>query len=230
MPDRNIVCLFDIDGTLLSTGGAGRAAFESALVDDFGLGELRGNVQMSGRTDRGIAGDLFRVHGVEDSPENWTKLRAFYLGRLPKSLADRPGRVLPGVLTLLEELDRLPHVTLGLLTGNIAEGARIKLSHFDLFHRFRFGAFGDVQRDRDGIARDAISLVRQHVAPDHPADRIWIIGDTPLDVQCARAIGAKAVAVATGIHSVDDLAPSVPDFLVADLREVADLMEIWTAA
>jgi phosphoglycolate phosphatase len=230
MPDRNIVCLFDIDGTLVSTGGAGRAAFEGALVEDFALGTLRGNVQMSGCTDRGIAGDLFRVHDVEDSPENWQKLRTRYLGRLPNALAERPGRVLPGVLTLLDELDRLPHVTLGLLTGNIAEGARVKLSHFDLFHRFKFGAFGDVQRDRDGVAREALTLVRQRVGPDHPADRIWIIGDTPLDVQCARAIGAKAVAVATGIHSVDDLAPSVPDFLVADLRQVAELMEIWTAA
>jgi phosphoglycolate phosphatase len=230
MPDRNIVCLFDIDGTLVSTGGAGRAAFEAALVEDFALGTLRGNVQMSGRTDRAIAGDLFRAHDVEDSVENWQKLKACYLGRLPNALAERPGRILPGVLPLLEELVRLPHVTLGLLTGNIAEGARVKLSHFDLFHRFRFGAFGDVQRDRDGVARDALALVRQHVVADHPADQVWIIGDTPLDVQCARAIGAKAVAVATGIHSVDDLAPSVPDFLVADLRQVAELMEIWSAA
>lgn len=230
MSDRNIVCLFDIDGTLVSTGGAGRAAFEAALREEFGLDALRGNVPMSGRTDRAIAGDLFRVHDIEDTTENWQRLRGGYLGRLPAALAERPGRVLPGVVALLDELERFAHVTLGLLTGNIAEGARVKLSHFDLFHRFRFGAFGDVQRDRDGVAREAEQLIRQHVAADHPADRIWIVGDTPLDVQCARAIGARAVAVATGVHSVDDLAPSVPDFLVADLCDVAEIVEIWTAA
>jgi phosphoglycolate phosphatase-like HAD superfamily hydrolase len=226
----HVVCLFDIDGTLVSTGGAGRAAFEAALVQDFALGALRGNVAMSGRTDRAIAGDLFRVHGVDDSVENWQRLRAAYLGRLPASLAERPGRVLPGVAELLAQLGEVRHVALGLLTGNTAKGAELKLGHFDLFRHFRFGAFGDEHLDRDAVAREAFELARQHVAADHPADRMWIVGDTPLDVQCARAIGANAVAVATGVHSLDDLASSKPDYLLPDLGDIADLMEIWAAA
>lgn len=225
-----IVCLFDIDGTLVSTGGAGRAAFEAALVEDFALGTLRGNVAMSGRTDRAIAGDLFRVHGVDDSPENWQRLRAAYLARLPASLEQRPGRVLPGVAELLAQLAKLEHVALGLLTGNTARGAQLKLGHFDLFRHFRFGAFGDEHRDRDSVAREAFELSRRHVAHDLPPERIWIVGDTPLDVQCARAIGARAIAVATGVHTVDDLAASAPDHLLADLADAADLIEMWAAA
>ncbi|MEX2187669.1 MAG: HAD family hydrolase [Pirellulales bacterium] len=226
----HVVCLFDFDGTLLSTGGAGRAAFEAALVEDFALGSLRGNVAMSGRTDRSIAGDLFRAHGVDDSPENWQRLRTAYLGRLPDSLAQRPGRVLPGVAELLAELGRHDRFTLGLLTGNTAVGAQLKLGYFDLFRHFRFGAFGDEHLDRDSVAREALRLIRRHVAADHPAEQVWIIGDTPLDVQCARAIGAKAVAVATGVHSLDDLAASKPDHLAADLGNVAELMAMWSAA
>lgn len=226
----HVVCLFDIDGTLVSTGGAGRAAFEAALVEDFALGALRGNVAMSGRTDRAIAGDLFRTHGVEDSIENWQRLRTAYLGRLPASLAERPGRVLPGVAELLAQLGGLDHVALGLLTGNTAQGAQLKLGYFDLFRHFRFGAFGDAHLDRDAVAREAFDLVRRYVAADHPADRVWIIGDTPLDVQCARTIGAKAVAVATGVHSLDELAASEPDHMLPDLVDVAELMAIWAAA
>lgn len=225
-----IVCLFDIDGTLVSTGGAGRAAFEAALVEDFALGALRGNVAMSGRTDRAIAGDLFRVHGVDDSAENWQRLRAAYLSRLPAALAARPGRVLPGVAGLLAELGGSGRFALGLLTGNTAAGARLKLGHFGLFDHFRFGAFGDEHLDRDSVAREALELVRRHVAADYPAEQIWVVGDTPLDVECARAIGARAVAVATGVHSADELAASEPDYLMPDLADVAALLKIWAAA
>lgn len=226
----HVVCLFDIDGTLLSTGGAGRAAFEAALVEEFTLGALRGKVNMSGRTDRSIAGDLFRAHDLEDSAENWQRLRTAYLSRLPASLAERPGRILPGVAELLAALEQQPHVRLGLLTGNLAEGARRKLGHFDLFDRFAFGAFGDVHLDRDSVAREAFEIVRRQVHDEHPADRVWVIGDTPLDVQCARAIGARAIAVATGVHPLEELAACKPDHATADLSNLGPLLNLFAAA
>jgi phosphoglycolate phosphatase-like HAD superfamily hydrolase len=223
------VCLFDVDGTLVTTGGAGRAAFEAALVEDFALGSLQGNVAMSGRTDRAIAADLFAVHGVADSAANWDRLRAAYLSRLPASLAERPGRVLPGVAELLARLAGLPHVALGLLTGNIADGARLKLGHFDLFRHFAFGAFGDVHLDRDSVAREALDLVRRQFGDDQTAECVWVVGDTPLDVQCARSIGARVVAVATGVHSIDELMACEPDHAVRDLGDVAALANLLAA-
>lgn len=223
------VCLFDIDGTLLSTGGAGRAALEGALVKEFELGELRANVTMSGRTDRWIASDLFRGHGLADSNENWHRLQAAYLKMLPEALIARPGRILPGVMELIAKITTLPHLAVGLLTGNMEAGARGKLGHFAMYHHFAFGAFGDHHLDRDSVAREALAIVRHRIAADFPAANIWVIGDTPLDIQCARAIGAKAVAVATGVHSTADLAPGTPDLLAEDLSQIPELLEHWGA-
>jgi len=222
------ILLFDIDGTLVSTGGAGRYAFEAALLEVFGLAELRGNVQMSGRTDRGIAGELFTVYGIADSTENWQQLKASYLRRLPRELVARTGRILPGVTELLARLVKMPNIEVGLLTGNMEDGARAKLGHYALFHHFKFGAFGDHHRDRDSIARDALQIARHHAGGEVPAEQIWVIGDTPLDIQCARAIGAKSVAVATGIHSLEELSPCCPDIAAANLAEIPHLIEMWS--
>jgi phosphoglycolate phosphatase-like HAD superfamily hydrolase len=224
------VCLFDIDGTLLSTGGAGRAAFEAALVQEFELGELRTHVEMSGRTDRWIAGDLFRAHDLHDSADNWRRLQIAYLKKLPEALVARPGRVLPGVMELLARITTMPHLAVGLLTGNMEAGARGKLGHFAIYQHFTFGAFGDQHLDRDSVAREALAIVQHRVAPDFPAENIWVIGDTPLDIQCARAIGAKAVAVATGVHSRADLAPGAPDLLAEDLSQIPELLNRWNIA
>lgn len=218
-----ITCLFDIDGTLLASGGAGKAALESAFTKEFGV-ELRVQVPYSGRTDRAIMRDLFRLHDIAETAENLEKLLAGYLNRLPESLRRHNGRVLPGIEALLGELRQAPHVRVGLLTGNVRAGARAKLGHFGLYEHFAFGGFGDRHFDRDDVAREALAEVRQCVGPHCTADRIWVIGDTPLDVQCARAIGARAVAVATGLHSCDELAPTRPDLLLADLSDPAPLL------
>src|SRR6266542_1919861 len=123
-----IACLFDIDGTLLASGGAGKAALEAAFAEVFGIA-LRVQVPYSGRTDRAIARDLLRLHDIEPSMENWEKLQAAYLARLPQSLNAHQGRVLPGILGLLQTLRIRPNVSLGLLTGNVRAGARVKLGH-----------------------------------------------------------------------------------------------------
>jgi len=218
------ILLFDIDGTLVRTGGAGKAAMEAALRETFGVAEIRDVVPYSGRTDRAIARDLLRVHDIEPTAANQDRLRDAYLSHLPASLRTHGGKVCPGVEPLLTELHPRPGVVLGLLTGNIRVGARHKLHHFGLWDFFACGGFGDEHFERDDVARMAIAEMRAHLGRDvHPAD-VWVIGDTPLDVRCARAVGAKAVAVATGWHPLDELAACEPDLLFADLADPAELL------
>ena len=214
-----IVCLFDIDGTLVSTGGAGKAALEAALLDTFGLREIRGSVTYSGRTDTAICIDLLHMHDLPATPENRRNLHDAYLGQLPRYLAERPGRILPGIAGLLEHLEAREDVLLGLLTGNIRRGAALKLGHFNLYRYFPFGGFGDEWHDRDEVARAALAATAEHLGePAHP-ERVWVVGDTPLDIKCARAIGAKALAVATGLHPLTELAEHRPDLVMEDLRD-----------
>jgi len=220
------VYLFDIDGTLVSTGGAGKAAMERALTTAFGVPGHSNGVAYSGRTDRSIAGDLFRLHGVADSPENWQRLQDAYLRHLPDTLAEFQGRVLPGVVALLEQLAKRADVALGLLTGNVREGARLKLGHFGLFHHFSFGGFGDYHLDRDDVAREALAAVCQQFGSAVPRERIWVVGDTPLDVRCARCIGVRVAAVATGWHPLEELAATEPDLLFTDLSDPKPLLKI----
>lgn len=220
------VCLFDIDGTLLSSGGAGKAAMYSAIRSEFGVAEVHDGVPFAGRTDRAIVRDLFAVHSVEHSPSNWSRFVAAYLGHLPQALLECRGRVLPGVASLLAQLRARGDVAIGLLTGNIRDGARAKLDHFALFDYFSFGGFGDVHLDRDDVAREALAEVRSRLSAVH-LERVWVIGDTPLDVRCARAIGARVLAVATGLHSLDELAAARPDVLLDDLSDATALFAAW---
>jgi phosphoglycolate phosphatase len=221
------VCLFDIDGTLILSGGAGKAALEAALASEFGSDRLIDKLQLSGRTDRAIMQDLFRLHVIEDTPDNQRRLRGAYLRHLPRCLATHDGRVLPGIAALLERLRAREDVAVGLLTGNLRAGARVKLGHFGLYDYFAFGGFGDEHLDRDDVAREALSEVqRLHNGMVRP-ERIWVVGDTPLDIRCARAIGARAVAVAAGWHSREELAEHEPDLLFSDLSDPLPLLECW---
>ncbi|HEY8505762.1 MAG TPA: HAD family hydrolase [Gemmataceae bacterium] len=221
------VIFFDIDGTLIRSGGAGKAAMEAALRDAFGVREVRGDIPFSGRTDRAIGRDLLAAHGIEPTPENRARLEAAYLEHLPGSLARVAGCVLPGVAALMAELAARERMALGLLTGNVRRGARAKLSHYGLWDYFPFGGFGDRHFERDDVAREALSEAARHLGrPPDPSD-VWVVGDTPLDVRCARAIGAKAVAVATGWHSPEELAAARPDWLLADFSDPAELLAAW---
>jgi phosphoglycolate phosphatase-like HAD superfamily hydrolase len=218
------VFLFDIDGTLLISGGAGKAAIEEALADEFGVA-VRGEVPYSGRTDRAIARDLLHLHGLEDSSENRRRLVAGYLQRLPSSLSRHSGRVLPGIAALLEQLRERAGTAVGLLTGNLREGARLKLGHFGLHHHFAFGGYGDDHLDRDEVAREALAATRAHLNGQVCLERTWVIGDTPLDVRCARAIGVRVAAVATGWHALAELEAAKPDLLLADLSDPGPLLD-----
>ena len=219
------ICLFDIDGTLLSSGGAGKAAIETALAEEFEVA-VHAQVPYSGRTDRAIIRDLFRLHGVEESPANLQRLIQGYLQRLPGCLAAHKGKVLPGIADLLQQLVDRGTVAVGLLTGNIRAGARAKLGHFGLDRHFAFGGFGDVHFDRDDVAREALEAVHAHLDGAVVHERIWVIGDTPLDIRCARSIGARVAAVATGWHTLAELETAEPDLLLADLADPAPLLNM----
>ncbi len=213
------VCLFDIDGTLIHTGGAGLLALRRAMLtvfdDDAGSTEL----VTTGRTDRAIVEDLFRQHGIEPTEETWHAYSAAYLQHLPVALAECRGRVIEGIPELLSLLSARGDVVLGLLTGNSNEGARHKLAHYELAEHFEFGGFGGEHTNRDDVARAVWSQIQERFCDAVAADRISIIGDTPLDIRCARAIGAQAVAVATGTHSVEELRGHSPDLLVEDFSD-----------
>jgi phosphoglycolate phosphatase len=221
------ILLFDIDGTLVRTGGAGKTAMESGLRAAFGVAELRDVVPYSGRTDRAIGRDLLSVHDIDPTLANQQRLQEAYLAQLPASLKKHGGAVCPGVSELLRELQSRPETVLGLLTGNVRVGAKHKLGHFGLWDYFACGGFGDEHLDRDDVARMAVTEVRAHLGSDFDPGDVWVIGDTPLDVSCARAIGAKVVAVATGWHPIEELASHSPDIALADLSNFAELLRTW---
>ncbi len=221
-----ITCLFDIDGTLLSSGGAGKSAMERALASTFGAPADSGGISYSGRTDRAIGRDLFRLHRIDESADNWRRFLDAYLSHLPDCLHGHQGRVLPGITSLLQELANRDDVLLGLLTGNVRAGARVKLCHFGLHDYFLLGGFGDDHFHRDDVAREALAFVHRHLDNRVDLDRLWVIGDTPLDVSCARAIGARVVAVATGWHSLEELATVRPDLLLTDLEDPLPLLRL----
>lgn len=213
------VCLFDIDGTLLTTGGAGQLAMERALSRVFGIRQIQGEILAAGRTDRAITSDLFRLHGIEATEQSWRRFLAEYFQLLPQTLAELQGRVLPGVRALLEELSGRADVSLGLLTGNFRAGAAIKLRHYCIDHHFAYGGYGDEHHDRDDVARVALQAAANHLRRRLSGESVWVIGDTPSDVRCARAVGARAVAVATGIFSSAELEQTQPDLLLEDFRD-----------
>lgn len=214
--------LFDIDGTLIATGGAGERAFAEVCRAEFGV--LNGTVRLhfAGRTDPSIVRDFFTHHDIEPSPENFQRFFDRYVFHLEHLLGQLDGRVLPGVHAWLSAVAaRTEPPLLGLLTGNISLGARIKLGHFGLWDRFETGAFGDDHEDRNQLARIACARARSRLGDDLSGDEILVIGDTPRDVECARAIDAKALTVATGSYSLDELRALCPEWAVKSLEQLS---------
>jgi phosphoglycolate phosphatase len=219
------VLLFDIDGTLIRSGGAGKAAMEAGLKTAFGVSEIHDRVSYSGRTDPGIARELLALHGVEPTDANVERLKAAYLSHLPAMLRRRGGTVLPGIAEALRR--ERQGAVVGLLTGNIRAGAEVKLRHFGLWDHFPFGGFADGLDDRDDVARRALAEAERHVGRAIDPCDVWVIGDTPLDVKCARAIGATAVVVQTGWHHRDELVACGPDHLLPDFTHAGELLTQW---
>ncbi len=220
--------LFDIDGTILWTDGAGRRAMEGALVAIFGT-TGPSSYRYDGKTDRQIVRDLMRADGHDDTVID-ARLHTVldeYLARLERELARTEPQVhrLDGVLELLDALEARVDRVLGLLTGNVVHGAERKLRAVDIDPaRFRIGAFGSDHEHRPALP--AIALERSRAALDatFSGDRLVIIGDTPADIHCGRDVGARAIAVATGHYTVDDLSAHAPAAVFADLRDTAAVM------
>lgn len=213
--------LFDIDGTLIRAGGAGSLAMSRALSEVFRVGEAGGNlknVTFAGRTDRAITLDIFAVHDIEASESNVTAFYECYLNHLPISLEQCDGEVLPGVLSLIGDLEAAGR-TVGLITGNMEPAARIKLRHFGLDHHFAFGGFGGDHQDRDDVAAMAVSKAKQRQLEQRVSKPFSgvVIGDTPNDVSCARSQGLDVIAVATGSYSLEELRACDPDLYAQDL-------------
>ena len=212
--------LFDIDGTLLASGGAGEKALRLAMRDRFGGDNDFSKIEIAGRTDSGIARQLFKIHGIEPTPENFTLFFDSYLHHLAEQLPATPGRLLPGILELLGELAKRPEVALALLTGNLVRGATLKLAHYGVGEFFEFGAFADDHHDRNELGHFAKARALEKHGVEFAPECIYVLGDTPHDITCGRAIGAKTVAIATGGFTREQLQAHHPDFLFVDLSDV----------
>jgi phosphoglycolate phosphatase len=222
MGERRLI-LWDIDSTLVNTGAAGQHALVRATIERFGGdGDLSG-VEIAGRTDTSIARQILEKFGEPVTQENVKSFLDRYVALLPEELPRRKGRVLPGVLELLEKLSEQSDKTLGLLTGNLQRGARLKLEHYHLWHFFPFGAFADDHHDRNALGPCALGRAVAHAGCGFSPGHIDVVGDTGHDIACGRAIGARTVAVATGSWSRERLAECQPDFLFDDLANVDEV-------
>lgn len=197
--------LWDLDGTLLTTAKAGRIALEEATLDLFGIEADYTDLPTAGLTDAEVAVAALRSLSIEPEPGLLARLTAEYERRLPAALLLREGGVLPGVREALDGLAAGGRVVSLLVTGNTRAGARAKLERYGIADRFRHGgAFCEGKAGRVPIARRALALAARLLDGNAPA-KVALIGDTPLDVACALEVGVRAIGVASGSHSVDEL-------------------------
>lgn len=211
--------LFDIDGTLIHTGGAGVKAFAKVFATEFGATDGFERLKFAGRTDVSLVREFFGFHGIAATPENFQRFFEQYVFWLDHILQHSHTQMCPGVWEFIQRLRALPQPPLlGLLTGNIRLGAEIKLRHFDLWTTFETGAFADDHEERDQIAAIARQRGSRILREELSDGQVLVIGDTPLDIRCARAIRAPVLAVATGGAKLEELASHQPDWLVPDLH------------
>jgi phosphoglycolate phosphatase-like HAD superfamily hydrolase len=223
------IILFDIDGTLVLTGGAGMRAMNRACEDLVSGEDAMAGVTFAGRTDWSILDDILRNHGHTLDEVLLDHLRQRYVTHLAEEI-QLPGRgvkdVMPGIRELLAALEGREDARVGLLTGNFVEGARIKLEYFDLWKYFPWGAFGGDSASRNDLVPIALARARGHgIDGVAPADVI-VVGDTPNDVECAVVAGATPVAVATGSYSVAQLRAAGADIVFDDLSDTAAFLRL----
>jgi phosphoglycolate phosphatase-like HAD superfamily hydrolase len=232
--------LFDIDGTLVLTGGAGIRAMNRACEELVGDPHALEGIPVAGRTDRIILTDVVTRAGRTLDNGLLDRLRDRYIANLRQEI-EQPGRtqsfeslgprggikaVMPGIRHLLDVLIQRDDVFLGLLTGNFEAGARIKLEHFDLWRYFRCGAFGDDAADRNALVPFAFDRARACGLPELDPEHILVVGDTPHDIACARVVGATPVGVATGGFSVEQLRESGARIVFENLADPEPFLEL----
>jgi phosphoglycolate phosphatase len=219
--------LWDIDGTLVSMDRAGERALLLAIKElyqrDLGL-ELP--IDLRGRTDTSIARDLLAYLGIPGNPEEEARLRQAYLSHMPRTMPAGNARILAGIKDALDAIRAHSEIHQALLTGNLKEGAKLKLSFMGLWDYFEFGAFADDSHLRDELGPFALARAKEKLGIDFPPERVWIIGDTPHDVACGKAIGAKTIAVATGAFTVEQLSALNPTHTFKDLSDTQALLNV----
>src|SRR6185503_9620501 len=164
------------------------------------------DIEIAGMTDSGIVMSILRKHNIPQTNENVSAFLDSYVHFLSQELPRRQGKLLPGVLELLERLKSRPHLILALLTGNVFRGAQLKLEHYGVWHFFEFGAFADDHHDRNQLGAFAQARAREKHGVAFNADQIDVIGDTPRDIACGKAFGARTIAIATGSWPRSELA------------------------
>jgi len=220
-----VLLLWDIDSTLISSGGAGEEALRQALLNDFGvIGDLN-EIEIAGRTDRAIVETIVRHFKLEPGSEK--EFLECYLRRLPDEMKRHQGRILPGVEKLLDHAHEHPEIHNAILTGNMRRGAEIKLSHYGLWKYFEFGAFADDDIDRNKLGPIALERARGRLKRDFVITHTWVIGDTAHDVHCGKALGCRTLAVATGRYSVEQLSALGPDLALENLSNFEEVSRLW---
>ncbi|MBL63810.1 MAG: hydrolase [Opitutae bacterium] len=216
-PDR--LLLWDLDETLVTTGGAGERSFERAAEEVFGVSISMDDIDYSGRTDSAIGSLVQQVCGLPENDESIDRYLASFLHFLPIELPLNKPRVLPGVERLTSMVLESNSHAQGLLTGNLAAGAKIKLKYFGLWERFLFGAFSDDSSQREELGPVAMKRATTAYNKTFTAENTVVIGDTLRDVSCAHAFGARCLAVASGSHSVEQLRSAGADCVVDSLED-----------
>lgn len=223
------IVLFDIDGTLLRSGGVGRVAMERALTGVFGA-PGSSDYRYDGKTDKQIVRETMRLEGLTDEQidARMGEILVAYVSALEMELASGQRNVLllDGVAELLDELEKQQQVVIGLLTGNIHQGARAKLTAAGIDPaRFRVTAFGSDNEKRPELPAVAQRRASELLGVDIKGNKVIIIGDTPADIQCGQAIGARAIGVATGRYTVDELAEYNPYAVFETLADTPAVLE-----
>lgn len=222
--------LFDVDGTLVR-GGAGGRALRSALLQIYALPAGSDGVRYDGKTDPRIVREILSYHGQEDrfTDENVSSLFSLYLSYLREELTEATDfKVLPGAHELVRTLSRRKDFLVGLATGNIEEGARLKLERGGLESFFSFGGFGSDAEDRTELIRVAIERGRQQNGRTH-SEKTFVVGDTPQDIVHGKEAGADTLAVASGNYSLDDLKSYNPDAAVESLQPIEPVVEFLSS-
>jgi phosphoglycolate phosphatase-like HAD superfamily hydrolase len=221
--------LFDIDGTLIRSAGAGRDSMEKSFKKIYGIDDGFQNIHMMGRTDPSILKEALGNHDLEWREDEVTRFRDTYFQILEKEIEiPKEGkRICKGISELLAELQDRQGFVLGLLTGNWRTSGFIKLRHFGLDGYFSIGVFGDDSDQRDELVPIMMERFEKRRGFRPATKNVFVIGDTPMDVQCAKPHGVRTVAVATGFHTVDQLAPERPDYVFEDFGDTEKVVKIF---